>query len=177
MGSVVRLKHVLSAMKFFFALLLLLGISICARAQGGIGNKPRNDLVLLGVTERDSLADEMFARITDLKRYALAGQADSAALMISWPGAPKDSLRWTRYVNVQNPDEKARVTSILDRLNKLFHDYPDTKREYFAIFKEKASPAGRRYHYQIHHVNGSKQKMVSWAFYGIGDKLALGDFN
>ncbi len=163
-------------MKLIFCLLVL-SFPLIAHAQGGIGNKPRTDLVLLGAVERDSMADEMFARIMDLKRYAEAGQVDSAALIISWPGGPKDSLRWTRLVNLQNPEEKARVMTILDRVNKLFHDYPDTKREYFAIFKEKASPAGRRYHYQIHHVNGNKQKMVSWAFYGLGDKLMLGDFN
>ncbi len=165
-------------MKAFYALLFasVLAPSII-HAQGGIGNKPRTDLVLLGAVERDSMADEMFARIMDLKRYALANQVDSAALMISWPGQPKDSLRWTRLVNMGVLEEKTRVTTILDRITRLFHDFPDTKREYFAIFKEKASPAGRRYHYQIHHVNGGKQKMVSWAFYGIGDKLALGDFN
>lgn len=165
-------------MKALYAILLFSVLSpILLKAQGGIGNKPRTDLVLLGVVERDSLADEMFARIMDLKRYAEASQTDSAALIISWPGQPKDSLRWARLVNMQNPDERTRVTTILDRVNKLFREYPDTKREYFAIFKEKASPAGRRYHYQIHHVNGKKQKMVSWAFYGIGDKITLGDFN
>ena len=165
-------------MKAFYTVLLAVFLMpALTYAQGGIGNKPRTDLVMLGAVERDSMADEMFARIMDLKRYAAAGQADSAALIISWPGNPKDSMRWTRLVNMQNPDEKARVMMLMDKANKLFHEYPDTKREYFAIFKEKASPAGRRYHYQIHHTNGSKQKMVTWAVYGLGDKLMIGDFN
>ena len=67
--------------------------------------------------------------------------------------------------------------ALVAKAAKLFTDFPETKREYFAIFKDKESPSGRKYLYQIHHNAGAKKRMVSWVFYPIGDKLVLGDMN
>ena len=163
--------------RLLIALVLLLALRPSqTRAQGGIGNMPRTDLVMVGAMERDSLADEVFARINDLKRYAAAGQLDSAARMIAF-GKAKDSSRWARTINLQDASEKARAEALVAKAAKLFTDFPETKREYFAIFKDKDSPSGRKYLYQIHHNAGAKKRMVSWVFYPIGDKLVLGDMN
>ena len=162
--------------KFLFLLVALLAPCI-TNAQGGIGNMPRSDIVMLRQSVRDSLADEVFAHIMDLKHYAEAGMPDSAAQIVAYNGQPNKGEKWARVVNIQNPDEKTRVQNILDRVNKLFHDYPDAHPQYFAVFKTKDAPSGQLDLYQIHHVNGSKKRMVSWTFYPIGDKLMLGDFN
>jgi hypothetical protein len=161
----------------FLALLLLSGLSQIGKAQGGIGNMPRSDIVMLRQSVRDSLADEVFAKITDLKRYAETGQVDSAAQIIAYNGQPNKAEKWARPVNIQDSSEKAHVIAILNKINKLFQDYPDVHREYYAVFKTKDAPSGQMDLYQIHHVNGSRQRMVSWVFYPIGDKLLLGDFN
>lgn len=159
-------------------LLAILLSPILAHAQrGGIGVKPRTDLVMLPAEERDSITDEVFARIMDLKHYAESGKTDSAALIIGYFGAKTDSMHWTRTVNLQNPEEKSRVDAVLDRVNKLFHASPESHRKYFAIFKDPTSPGGRKYLYQIEHSDGKHNRMVSWNFYGNGDKLMLGDFN
>jgi hypothetical protein len=163
--------------QFYLLLLPALLISTFAKAQGGIGNKPRTDLVMLSASVRDSLSDEVFQHILDLRHYAETDLVDSAAPWIAFQGNADKTDRWARAINLSNPDEKARVVSIFEKLKKLFHDYPDTHREYYAVFKTKDAPSGQLHLYQIHHVNGKKQRMVSWNFYPIGDRLLLGDFN
>jgi hypothetical protein len=157
----------------FFLILLLPALALAQR--GGIGVKPRNDLVMLPAEERDSIADEIFARIMDLKRYAETHQTDSAARIIGYFGAKTDTVHWTRTMNIQNPEEKSRVEAVLDKASKLFHANPEAHRKYFAIFKDPSSPGGRKYLYQIDHSDGKHNRMVSWTFYGNGDKLMLGD--
>ena len=161
----------------FLLLFVLLVIPCLSSAQGGIGNMPRSDIVMLHQSVRDSLSDEVFGHIMDLKRYAETGLVDSAASIVAYNGQPNKMEKWARAVNIQDSSEKARVVNILDRVNKLFHEYPDTQREYYAVFKTKDAPSGQLDLYQIHHVNGARQRMVSWTFYPIGDKLMLGDFN
>ena len=161
----------------FLLLFVLTIVPSLSSAQGGIGNMPRSDIVMLRQSVRDSLADEVFAHIMDLKRYAETGLVDSAALIVAYNGQPNKMEKWARGVNVQDSSEKARVMNVLDRVNKLFREYPETKREYYAVFKTKDAPSGQLDLYQIHHVNGARQRMVSWTFYPIGDKLMLGDFN
>ncbi|MDP4198767.1 MAG: hypothetical protein Q8922_02235 [Bacteroidota bacterium] len=157
--------------------IILLAPALAMAQHGGIGVKPRTDLVMLPAAERDSITDEVFARIMDLKRYAESGKSDSAALIIGYFGQKTDTMHWTRTINLQNLEEKARVDMILDKVNKLFHATPESHRKYFAIFKEKSSPGGRKYLYQIEQSDGKHTRMVSWNFYGIGDKLVFGDFN
>ncbi|HWF43313.1 MAG TPA: hypothetical protein VG537_01600 [Candidatus Kapabacteria bacterium] len=161
--------------------MIVLLLSICiptiVKAQGGIGNMPRSDIVMLRQSVRDSLADEVYAKILDLKHYGETGQTDSASQIIAYNGQPNKAEKWARPVNIQDSAEKARVITILNKVNKLFNDYPDVHREYYAVFKTKDAPSGQMYLYQIHHVNGNKQRMVSWVFYPIGDKLLFGDFN
>jgi hypothetical protein len=164
-------------MKRYLVLFALLLLPAIVKAQGGIGNMPRSDIVMLRQSVRDSLADEVYAKILDLKHYAETGQTDSAAQIIAYNGQPNKAEKWARPVNMQDSVEKARVVAILNKVNKLFNDYPDVHREYYAVFKTKDAPSGQMDLYQIHHVNGSKQRMVSWVFYPIGDKLLLGDFN
>jgi hypothetical protein len=158
------------------ATLLTLSTSF-VRAQGGIGNKPRTDLVMLGAMERDSIADLIFSEISDLKRFSETNNADSAALMMGWMGAKTDSMKWTRFVNAQNAEEKAYVQTVLAKAQKLFKAQPESHRKYFAVFKEPKTPGGRKYLYQIDQSDGKRSRMVSWTFYGNGDKLMLGDFN
>src|SRR5438876_8223382 len=88
-------------------------------AQGGIGNKPRTDIVMLSQSVRDSLSDEVFAHILDLRHYAETDQVDSAAPWIAFNGLPDKTGRWSRAINLQNPDEKARVASIFERMKRL----------------------------------------------------------
>src|ERR1051326_7428484 len=108
-------------MKILVLLATLLIISSSfVRAQGGIGVKPRTDLVMLGAIERDSVADLIFSEITDLKRFAATGNKDSAALMMGWMGAKTDTIKWTRFVNMQNTDEKTYVETVLAKADKLF---------------------------------------------------------
>lgn len=158
-------------------LLILLSPALTSAQRGGIGVQPRSDLVMLGAVERDSVADEIFSHIIALKRYAETHQVDSAALIIGFLGNKTDSMKWTRTVNLQNPDEKSYVESLLEKANKLFKASPESHREYFAVFKDKATPGGRKYLYQITQSDGKHKRMVSWNFYGFGDKLMLGDFN
>jgi hypothetical protein len=176
-GSILPLLHVSIVMKRFSFLLVIILFPCFANAQGGIGNMPRSDIVMLHASVRDSLADEVLGHITDLKHYAEAGLTDSAVQIIAYNGEPNKAEKWARSVNIQNSDEKVRVQSILDRINKLFHDYPDTHPQYFAVFKTKDAPSGQLDLYQIQQVNGAKKRMVNWTFYPIGDKLMLGDFN
>jgi hypothetical protein len=156
--------------KLLFLTLLLPSLSF---AQGGIGNKPRTDLVMLSAVARDSLSDLVFQNIMDLKRMAETNQVDSAAPMIAFEDSSK---AWTRSANPSNPAERDYVARELAKIKILFDQYPDTHREYYAVFKTKDTPSGEKHLYQIHHVSGKKQRMVSWVFYPIGDKLLLGSF-
>ena len=161
-------------MKFLALFLLLLPTLL--QAQGGIGNKPRTDIVMLPQAVRDSLADEITSHINDLKRYAEGNMIDSAAQWIAFNGNADKSGRWSRAMNATDSAERVRVQTMLDKARKLFHEYPEMKPQYFAVFKTADAPSGQKDLYQIHHVNGNKKKMVSWTYYPVGDKLLLGDF-
>ena len=152
-------------------LFILLSPSL-AFAQGGLGNQPRTDIVMLSQITRDSLSDVVFANIMDLKRYAEANNVDSAAALI----ANKDtSKQWLRAVNTKDSTERAYTTGMLSKINSLFHNFPDTRRDYYTVFKAKDTPSGQKHIYQILHTNGKKQRRVSWTFYLIGDQLLLGE--
>jgi hypothetical protein len=156
--------------KILFVLLLFPSLAF---AQGGLGNQPRTDIVMLSQVTRDSLSDVVFQHIMDLKRFAESNNVDSAALLI----ANKDtSKQWLRAVNLANPTERDYVASELVKINKLFHDFPDTRRDYYTVFKTKDTPSGQKHIYQILHTSGKKQSRKSWVFYPIGDQLLLGDF-
>src|ERR1051325_2323113 len=107
------------------ATLLILSSSFVRAQHGGIGVKPRTDLVMLGAIERDSVADLIFSQISDLKRFAATGNIDSAALMMGWMGAKTDTIKWTRFVNMQNPEEKTYVETVLAKADKLFKAQPE----------------------------------------------------
>jgi hypothetical protein len=163
--------HDLFSMKKFLLILLL--FPSLALAQGGIGNKPRTDLVMLSQVVRDSLSDVVFARIMDLKHFAETNNIDSAAPLI----ANKDtSKQWLRAANAMIPSERDYVSEVLSKINKIFHDFPDTRRDYYTVFKTKDTPSGQKHISQILHTNGKKQRRVSWIFYPIGDQLLLGEF-
>src|SRR5947207_4961436 len=81
------------SMKILIARLFVV-FSDSLHAQGGMGKLPREDVVMLSQVVRDSLSDEMFARISDLKRFALANNLDSAAPMIAWNGGKTKEGRW-----------------------------------------------------------------------------------
>ncbi len=156
--------------RFLFAFLLC---PTLAFAQGGIGVKPRSDLVMLSAMVRDSLSDVLLQSISDLKRMAATNQVDSAAAMIAWKDSAKMYLRAT---NPASPEEQAYVAGMLTKLNMLFQQYPDSHPMYYAVFKTTDTPSGQKHLYQIKYMSGKRQKMVSWVFYPIGDKLLLGDF-
>jgi hypothetical protein len=158
-------------MKSIIVSLLLL--PSLAFAQGGIGNKPRTDIVMLSQVVRDSLSDQVFQNIMDLKRMAETNQLDSAAPMIAYEDSTKV---WTRATNPATPAEREFVADELTKIKKLFDDLPESHPMYFAVFKTKDTPSGEKDLYQIRQVNGKKQRMVSWVFYPIGDKLLLAQF-
>jgi len=57
----------MTAMKTYLLLALL--IVVCAvntYAQGGIGKMPREDIVMLRATVRDSLSDEVYNKVVQL---------------------------------------------------------------------------------------------------------------
>ena len=76
-----------SYMKLFLIITALL-LPTILNAQGRIGNKPRTDIVMLSQSVRDSLSDEVFAHILDLRHYAETDQVDSAAPWIAFNGLP-----------------------------------------------------------------------------------------
>lgn len=156
--------------KILFALLLFPSLAF---AQGGLGNKPRTDIVMLSQVTRDSLSDVVFQHIMDLKRFAETNNIDSAAPLIAWKDTSK---QWLRAVNASDSSERAYVSGILTRINKLFHDFPDTRRDFYTVFKTKDTPSGQKHISQILHLNGKKQSRKSWTFYLIGDQLLLGEF-
>ncbi|HYM20070.1 MAG TPA: hypothetical protein VEW28_03595 [Candidatus Kapabacteria bacterium] len=169
------------ATKNFSRLLVIAALLIIASrtfAQGGIGKMPREDLVMLSAVIRDSLADEMFARINDLKRFALANNADSAAPLVAFNTGAGRVWAWTRACDQKNPDDAKHVADVLSKLKKFYTDYPgDMHQEYFAMFKSKDTPSGQLLHYQIDLTKGNKKRMVSFHFYPVGDKLLYGDAN
>ncbi|MFI5264485.1 MAG: hypothetical protein ACHQM6_08225 [Candidatus Kapaibacterium sp.] len=147
-------------------------------AQGGMGKLPREDVVMLSQVVRDSLSDEMFARIVDLRRFALANNADSAAPLIAFNTGGGKIWAWSRACDLKNPDDVKRVNDVLAKLKKMFTDYPDPMhQEYFAVFKTKDAPSGQLAHYQINLMKGNKKKMTSFHYYPVGDKLLFGDAN
>jgi hypothetical protein len=147
-------------------------------AQGGMGKMPREDVVMISQVLRDSLSDEMFARINDLKRFALANNADSAAPLIAFNTGGGKVWAWTRPCDLSNPDDAKRVSDVLSKFKKMYTDYPDEMhQQFFAMFKSKDTPSGQLLHYQIDLTKGSKKHMFSFHFYPIGDKLLYGDAN
>jgi hypothetical protein len=159
----------------FSAVVIFLGLTKLAHAQGGIGNMPRQDLVMLSAVTRDSLADEVYNRILDLKRYAETNRTDSASMIVAYNGASDKSSKWVRAVNPKNDTEMVRVSGLLDKLQKTFASSTEVHKEYFAAFKDKDNPAGEKLLYQINFASGKKKHMVSFTFYPIGDLLMLGD--
>jgi hypothetical protein len=156
--------------KYFFTLLLFPSLAF---AQGGLGNQPRTDIVMLSQITRDSLSDVVFQHIMDLKRFAESNNVDSAAPLIAWKDTSK---QWLRGVNPATLAEREYVAGVLIKINKLFHDFPDTRRDYYTVFKTKDTPSGQKHISQILHLNGKKQSRKSWTFYLIGDQLLLGEF-
>lgn len=165
-------------MKTYFLLALLTAVcAVNTYAQGGIGKMPREDIVMLRATVRDSLSDEVYNKVVQLKTYALADQIDSAVLLIAHNGGVAKEGRWARAVNMQNPEEAARANGMVARLKALFTELPDMVKEYFAVFKDKDNPAGQKLLYQISRTNGKAKKMTSFTFYPIGDVMMLGEIN
>ncbi len=165
-------------MKTFIVLLALLLFSTSLYGQGGMGKLPREDVVMLSQVVRDSLSDEMFARITDLRRFALAGNADSAAPLIAFNTGGGKVWSWSRACDLKNPDDAKHVSDVIAKLKKMFTDYPDPMhQEYFAVFKTKDAPSGQLAHYQINLMKGTRKKMTSFHYYPVGDKLLYGDAN
>jgi hypothetical protein len=163
-------------LSLFFTLGIVLILASHAQAQGGLGNMPRDDIVMLSQVVRDSLSDEMFARLDDLRRYALTNNLDSAAPLIAFnTGGGPAGWSWSRACSMSNPDDVKRVQEVVDKMKKLYTDYPDPMhQEYFAVFKTKDSPAGKMMHYQINLMKGAKKKMVSFHYFPVGDKLLFG---
>jgi hypothetical protein len=157
------------------SILSLILFSTTLYAQGGMGKLQRDDVVMLSQTVRDSLSDEMFARIEDLKRYALANNLDSAAPLI----ACKDtSKKWSRACSLSNHDDAEHVKDVVEKFKKMYTEFPDNMhQEYFAVFKSKDSPAGQMMHYQINIMKGSKKRMVSFHYFPVADKLLYGEAN
>ena len=142
-----------------------------------MGKLPREDVVMLSQVVRDSLSDEMFARITDLKRYVIASNMDSAAVAIAWNGGTTKLGMWAHPCSLVNADEAKHVSDVAAQLKKLFTDFPDMHQEYFAVFKSKDAPSGQMMHYQINLLKGNKKRMVSFHYYPVGDKLLFGNAN
>lgn len=164
-------------MKTYLLFSLLFCIAEYSYAQGGIGKMPREDIVMLRATVRDSLSDEVFNKVVQLKGYALEDKFDSAAMLIAHNGGAAKESRWARAVNMQNPEEAARVNGMVARLKTLFIELPDMVKEYFAVFKDKDNPTGQKLLYQISRTNGKTKKMTSFTFYPVGDVMMLGEIN
>jgi hypothetical protein len=156
----------------------LILISSHSFAQGGMGKMPREDVVMLSQVVRDSLSDEMFARINDLKRFALANNTDSAAALIAYNTGGGKVWAWTRPCDLKNPDDAKHVSDVLAKIKKMYTDFPDAMhQQFFAMFKSKDTPSGQMLHYQIDLTKGNKKRMVSFHFFPVGDKLLYGDAN
>ncbi len=141
-----------------------------------MGKMPREDVVMLSQMVRDSLSDEMFGHINNLKRYALSGNLDSTATEIACRDTGK-VIKWSHAASLSNHEEAERVEEIVEKIKKMFTDNPEMHQEYFAVFKTKNADSGQMLHYQINLIKGNKKKMVSFHYYPIGDKLLFGDAN
>ena len=146
-------------------------------AQGGMGKMPREDVVMISQVLRDSLSDEMFARLVDLKKYSLEGNMDSAAGLIAFDGGAAKNDKWSRVTTMSNPEDAARVKVVTEKLKKLFTDFNEMHQQFFAVFKNKDTPAGKFMLYQIDLTKGSKKRMVSFKYFPVGDKLLFGEAN
>ncbi len=163
-------------MKYLFIIVSAIFLSSTLYAQGGMGKMPREDVVMLSQMVRDSISDEMFAHITNLKKYALAGNLDSAAAEIACRDTGK-VVNWNHAASLTNPDDAKHVHDVVEKIKKMLTDYPEMHQEYFAVFKSKDTPLGQLMHYQINLIKGNKKKMASFHYYPIGDKLLFGDVN
>lgn len=167
-------------MKKFLGIVLLLLLSTSSTdvlaQKGGIGIMPREDLVKLRATVRDSFSVEVYNRILDLKRYLEQNQMDSVWRIVAHNGGAAKSERWARPVSMQTTDESARGNAMIERLRKLFATYNQYERKYYAVFVDKDNPMGQHHLYQIEFSDGGKRKqMVSFDFYPIGELMMLGD--
>jgi hypothetical protein len=159
------------------SIFLLLMFASSLYAQGGMGKLPREDVVMLSQVVRDSLSDEMFARITDLKRFALAGNLDSAATLIACKDTGK-VVKWSHVCSLKNPADAERAKLVVEKIKKMYTDYPDEMhQEYFAVFKTKDAVSGQMLHYQINLTKGAKKRMAYFHYYSIDDKILYGDAN
>lgn len=154
-------------------------IGICSTqsfAQGGIGTTPREDLVKLRATVRDSLNAEIHNKVLDLKRYVDAGQLDSITAIIAHNGGATKEGKWARTVSMTNPDEATRVTALQDKITKLYKEFSAFEGKYYAIFKNADNPYGQQHLYQMEFTDGGKKRRkVSFTFYPVGEKMLLGD--
>jgi len=142
-----------------------------------MGKLPREDVVMISQVLRDSLSDEMFARITDLKRFALANNLDSAAPLIACKDTGKVA-KWTHACVLTNPSDAEHVKQVVEKIKKMYTDYPDDMhQEYFAVFKSKDVESGQMLHYQINLTKAGKKRMAYFHYYPIGDKILYGDAN
>ena len=148
---------------------------VIAQAQGGIGIKPREDMVRLRATTQDSFAVEVASRINEMKRLLSEGKRDSVSAMIAHNGGTAKEQRWARPVMLTNTDESTRATQLVDKLEKLFATFPNFDRKYYAVFKDADNPYGQKHLYQIEFSDGKRKQMVSFNFYPIGEKMLLGD--
>lgn len=164
-------------MKTYLLLALFVVCAVNTYAQGGIGKMPREDIVMLRATVRDSLSDEVYNKVIQLKTYALNNMTDSATVLIVHNGGTTKEGRWARGVNMQNPEEAARATMLITKLKTMFTELPEMVKEYFAVFKDKDNPAGQKLLYQISRTNGKNKKMTSFTFYPVGDVMMLGEIN
>src|SRR5437016_10679875 len=101
------------------SILFLIFISTSLYAQGGMGKLQRDDVVMLSQMVRDSLSDEMFARISDLKRFALANNLDSAAPLIACRDTGKMG-QWTHVCSLANPGDAERAKLVMEKVRKMF---------------------------------------------------------
>jgi len=158
------------------AVLAFLSLPVVTKAQGGIGTKPRDDLYMVSAVVRDSLGEEVYARIQDFRRYAETNNLDSAGSITIFNGGTTGAEgKWARPINMQNADEHARVEALVTKLTKITKDFPDMKREYYAIFKDKDNPAGQKHLYQMTFSNGKKTRKVSFTVFPVEDRMLIGD--
>lgn len=157
------------------AVVAFLALPTITKAQGGIGTKPRDDLYMVGAVVRDSLGEEVFARIQDFRRYADANNVDSAGSITIFNGGASAEGKWARPINLQNAEERARVEALIAKLTKVSKEFPEMKREHYAIFKDKDNPAGQKHFYQIIFSSGKKTKKVSFTAYPVEDRMLIGD--
>ncbi len=136
---------------------------------------PREDLYMLSALTRDSLSDELLAKIELLRGFASSNKIDSACMFIAYNGVPNKEGKWAKAMSASDSAQRMRVSMLLARLNTLYASSPVVHREYFAAFKDKDNPSGMMLLYQIKYTTGKSSKMVSYRFYPVGDVLMLGE--